>query len=41
MVMGYKNGLELVEQLKGVECMIIVRGTDGTLTDYYSEGFEF
>jgi thiamine biosynthesis lipoprotein len=41
MVMGHKKGLELVEQLKGVECMIIVKETDGTLADYYSEGFEF
>ena len=40
MVMGREKGLELVNRLDGVECLIIIKGPDGELLDYYSSGFE-
>jgi len=40
MVMGHEKGLELVTRLRDVECLIVVQEGDGSLTDYYSEGFE-
>lgn len=39
MVMGREKGLELVNRLDGVECLIIIKEPDGGLTDYYSTGF--
>ena len=39
MVMGHEKGLELVNQLGGVEGLIVVEKMDGSLTDYYSKGF--
>ncbi len=38
-VMGPENGVELVNSLDGVECLIIVRQPDGGLKDYASAGF--
>lgn len=40
MVMGVEKGLEIVNQLDGVECMMIVSDADQTLTNHYSSGFE-
>ena len=40
MVMGAKKGLELIDRLDGVEGIIVVEQTNGTLMDYYSKGFE-
>ncbi|MBN1932851.1 MAG: FAD:protein FMN transferase [Desulfobacterales bacterium] len=40
MVMGVPKGLELVNRLEGVECLIVVQEKDGTLKDYYSTGFQ-
>ena len=40
MVMGVPKGLELVNRLDGVECLIVVQEKDGTLNDYYSTGFQ-
>jgi thiamine biosynthesis lipoprotein len=40
MVMGRGKGLELVNRLEGVECLIIIKGPDGGLTDYYSTEFK-
>jgi len=40
MVMGREKGLELVNRLDGVECLIIIKGPDGELLDNYSSGFE-
>ena len=39
MVMGHEKGLALVNRLPGVECFIVVRETDGRLTDHLSTGF--
>jgi len=39
MVMGAEKGLQLVKSLDKVECLIVVREKDGSLTDYYSRGF--
>ncbi len=39
MVMGHEKGLELVNRLEKVECLIVVENPDGTLNDHYSEGF--
>lgn len=39
MVMGHKKGLELVNGIDDVECMIIVEENHGILKDYYSDGF--
>ncbi|MDX9785387.1 MAG: FAD:protein FMN transferase [Desulfobacterales bacterium] len=40
MVMGHEKGLSLVNRLPKVECLIVVRKPDGTLTDYFSDGFK-
>ena len=40
MVMGPEKGLELVNNMNHVECLMVVRKTDGTLLDYYSNGFK-
>jgi len=39
MVMGAEKGLLLIERLIGVEGLIVVAKSDGTLVDYYSKGF--
>jgi thiamine biosynthesis lipoprotein len=39
MVAGHEKGLELVERLSGVECLIVIKDKDGKLTDYFSKGF--
>jgi len=39
MVMGPENGLAMIRHLREVECLIIVMNKDGTLVDYFSEGF--
>jgi len=38
MVMGPEKSLNLINRLKNVEGLIIVRNPDGTLTDHYSHG---
>ena len=40
MVMGPAAGVELVNRLKGVECLVVVGHKDGSLTDYPSAGFK-
>jgi len=39
MVMGHNKGIELVNKTKNVECLIIVKEKDGTLTNYFSRNF--
>ena len=39
MVMGAERGLALVNRLGNVESLIVVKKADGTLVDYYSNGF--
>ncbi|MDI6688147.1 MAG: FAD:protein FMN transferase [Desulfobacterales bacterium] len=39
MVMGVEKGLKLVNTMDGVECLMIVREKNGTLTDHCSQGF--
>jgi thiamine biosynthesis lipoprotein len=39
MVMGPDHGLTLVNQLDGVECLIVVLQADGTFVDHFSKGF--
>ena len=39
MVMGSENGIALVNRLPSVQCLIVVREHDGTLTDHASKGF--
>ncbi len=40
MVMGKTKGLELVNQMDNTECLIIIMEKNGTLTNYYSNGFK-
>ncbi len=40
MVMGPEKGLDLINRLDAVEGLIIVEQADGSLADFYSEGFE-
>jgi thiamine biosynthesis lipoprotein len=40
MVMGAEKGLQLVNRLENVECLIVVETSDGRLIDYYSQGFK-
>ncbi|MBW1867670.1 MAG: FAD:protein FMN transferase, partial [Deltaproteobacteria bacterium] len=40
MVMGREKGLELVNRLDGVECLIISKEQNGGLVDHYSSGFK-
>ncbi len=39
MVMGPDHGLSLVNRLPSVECLLVIRRSDGTLVDYPSDGF--
>jgi len=40
MVMGAEKGTELVSSLKNAECLIITEEPDGSLKDFFSDGFE-
>ncbi len=40
MVMGPDKGIELVNALENVECLMIVQNRDGTKTDFSSSGFD-
>jgi thiamine biosynthesis lipoprotein len=40
MVLGYKNGLDLVNQLENTECFIVTQDKNGALIDHYSKGFK-
>jgi thiamine biosynthesis lipoprotein len=39
MVMGPEKGIQLVNRLDNVECLIVVEKSDGRLVDFYSAGF--
>ncbi len=39
MVLGPDEGIALADRLPGIECLIVVRGSDGALSDHYSKGF--
>ncbi len=39
MVMGVKDGLQLIDSLNGTECLIVVRDLEGNLVDHFSKGF--
>jgi thiamine biosynthesis lipoprotein len=39
MVMGVEKGVQLVNRLDNVECLIVVENSDGRLLDFYSPGF--
>jgi thiamine biosynthesis lipoprotein len=39
MVMGPEKGIQLVNRLNNVECIIVVEKSDGRLVDFYSAGF--
>jgi thiamine biosynthesis lipoprotein len=39
MVMGPRKGIDLVNRLEGVECLIVVRQSDGRFVDHPSRGF--
>jgi thiamine biosynthesis lipoprotein len=38
MVMGAEKGLELVDRMPSVECLIVVEASAGSLVDHYSKG---
>jgi thiamine biosynthesis lipoprotein len=40
MVMGAEKGIDLVNRLQDVECIIVVQKADGNLLDYYSTGIK-
>ncbi len=40
MVMGVKDGLEMIDRLDGVEGLIVVEQNNGRLVDYLSKGFK-
>ena len=40
MVMGVAEGLKLVNALKGVDCLMVIRRADGTLVDHFSRHFQ-
>jgi len=40
MVMGAEKGLQLVNRLDKVECLIVVETSGGRLADYYSQDFK-
>ena len=40
MVAGVNKGMALIDSLKGVEGLIVVKDTGGELTDYYSQNME-
>lgn len=39
MVMGAEKAVALANQMAGVSCLVVVRGADGSLCDYRSDGF--
>jgi thiamine biosynthesis lipoprotein len=39
-VMGADKGIELVNRLEGVDCLIVEMQADGTLIDHYSKAFQ-
>ncbi|MFZ0727048.1 MAG: FAD:protein FMN transferase [Desulfobacterales bacterium] len=39
MVLGPARGIELVDRLEGVSCLMVVRQADGTLIDHFSSAF--
>ncbi len=39
MVMGVEKGLQLVNTIDGVECLVVVREKNGSLTNHCSQGF--
>jgi len=39
MAMGHTEGVDFVDKKKGVECLVIVKETDGSLTNYFSKNF--
>ncbi len=39
MVMGQSKGMELINSLDGIECLLVVKDKGGRLTNYYSNGF--
>jgi thiamine biosynthesis lipoprotein len=39
MVMGHTEGIDFVDKKNGVECLIIVKEKDGSLTNYFSKNF--
>jgi thiamine biosynthesis lipoprotein len=40
MVMGAEKGIQLVNRLNKVECIVVVEKSDGSLVDYYSTGIK-
>jgi thiamine biosynthesis lipoprotein len=40
MVMGTSKGIELVNRLNNVECLMVVENSAGNLVNYYSNGFK-
>ena len=40
LVMGQPKGMELINSLDGVECLLVVKDKEGKLTNYYSKGFK-
>jgi len=40
MVMGAAKGIQLVNRLENVECLIVIEKSDGRLVDFYSKGFQ-
>jgi len=40
MVMGHEKGIEAVNRIEGVECLIVVEEENGSFKDYYSKGFK-
>jgi len=39
MVLGHEKGIELINQIKGVEVLIIIRKPDESFKEYQSPGF--
>ncbi|MGD9971800.1 MAG: FAD:protein FMN transferase [Desulfatirhabdiaceae bacterium] len=39
MVMGPEEGMDRIRRMNGVECLMVVRKTDGRLTQFVSDGF--
>jgi thiamine biosynthesis lipoprotein len=40
MVLGRQKGLEIVDRIAGVECLIVVRKEESRYSDYLSKGFK-
>ena len=38
-VMGATKGLELINSLNGVECLMVIQEKDGDFIDLYSKGY--